>query len=101
MSKLDNHKALQRKVKRARDFMRLKEEARHHCLIELAQIRKLLLCIDHKLQLDGRIFQLTIDEVKELADPNAHLQLMRTADQRLEATFGLEVFTTASRFVDT
>ena len=86
LSKLDNHKALQRKVKRARDFMRLKEEARHHCLIELAQIRKLLLCIDHKLQLDGRIFQLTIDEVKELADPNAHLQLMRTADQRLEAT---------------
>ena len=86
LAKLDNHKALQRRVKRARDFMRLKEEARHHCLIELAQIRKLLLCIDHKLQLDGRIFQLTIDEVIELADPNAHPQLIRTADQRLEAT---------------
>ena len=86
LAKLDNHKALQRRVKRARDFMRLKEEARHHCLIELAQIRKLLLCIDHKLQLDGRIFQLTIDEVIELADPDAHPQLMRTADQRLEAT---------------
>ena len=86
LAKLDNHKALQRRVKRARDFMRLKEEARHHCLIELAQIRKLLLCIDHKLQLDGRIFQLTIDEVIKLADPDTHPQLMRTADQRLEAT---------------
>ena len=54
-------------------------------MIELAQIRKLLVAIDKQLQLDGRIFQLTIKEIGELANPDTHPQLMRTADQRFEA----------------
>ena len=85
LTDLNGNKALQTSVKRARDFMHLKEDARHHCLIELAQIRKLLLAIDNKLQLDGRVFQLTIEEVTELANPDTYPQLMRIADQRFEA----------------
>ena len=85
LTALNENTTLQMSVKRARDFMRLKEEIRHHCFIELAQIRKLLVAIDNKLQLDGRVFQLTINEVTELANPDAHPQLMRTADQRFEA----------------
>ena len=82
---LPDSKVLQISIKRARDFMRLKEEAKHYCLIELAQIRKLLVAIDNKLHLDGRVFQLTIDEVVQLADPAARPPLMRSIDQRFEA----------------
>ncbi|MFK7859084.1 MAG: membrane protein insertase YidC [Granulosicoccus sp.] len=83
---LPDKKVLQISVKRARDFMRLKEEAKHYCLVELAQIRRLLLAIDDRLQLDGRIFQLTIDEVAELANVSARPQLLRIADERFEAS---------------
>ncbi|MFK8081280.1 MAG: PEP/pyruvate-binding domain-containing protein [Granulosicoccus sp.] len=85
-SELPDKKVLQITVKRARDFMRLKEEAKHYCLIELAQIRRLLLAIDNKLQLDGRIFQLTIDEVAKLCNTSARRQLMSLADERFEAS---------------
>ncbi|MFK7995034.1 MAG: PEP/pyruvate-binding domain-containing protein [Granulosicoccus sp.] len=85
-AQLPDKKVLQISVKRARDFMRLKEEAKHYCLIELSQIRRLLLAIDHKLQLDGRVFQLTIDEVAELANTSARRQLLSIADERFEAS---------------
>lgn len=85
-AELPDKKVLQISVKRARDFMRLKEEAKHYCLIELAQIRRLLLAIDRKLQLDGRVFQLTLDEVAELAHATARPQLVHTADERFEAS---------------
>jgi phosphohistidine swiveling domain-containing protein len=72
-------------VQRARNFMRLKEEAKHYCLIELAQIRRLLLAIDEKCQLGGRVFQLHIDEVIQLADSEQRHRLAALADQRFEA----------------
>jgi len=77
-------------IQRARDFQRLKEEAKHYCLVELAQIRQLLLAIDKLCQLDGRIFQLTIDEVLSLnsegAKGNNIEQLGLIADQRFSAS---------------
>lgn len=86
VAELPDSKVLNISVTRAKDFMRLKEEAKHYCLIELAQIRKLLVAIDNKLGLDGRIFQLTINEVGELANATALKQLQRTADERYEAS---------------
>ncbi len=83
---LPSSKVLSITVQRARNFMRLKEEAKHYCLIELAQIRKLLLAIDEKCQLNGRIFQLHINEAIQLADPQVRQQLITTADQRFEAS---------------
>ncbi len=85
-AELPDSKVLKISVKRAKDFMRLKEEAKHYCLIELAQIRKLLIAIDNKLALDGRIFQLTLDEIAELSNPTAFGQLQRIADERYEAS---------------
>lgn len=83
---LPDNKVLQISVQRARTFMRLKEEAKHFCLIELAQIRRLLLAIDQKCQLDGRVFQLTIDEIAQFADSGRRNALLSTADQRFEAS---------------
>jgi len=70
-------------VRRARDFTRLKEEAKHYCLLELAQLRALLLVIDRKSDLDGHIFQLHIDEVLALGDPTRLAELERTTLSRL------------------
>ncbi len=81
---LPDSKVLAISVQRARNFMRLKEEAKHFCLIELAQIRRLLLAIDEKCHLDGRVFQLNINEVVHLSDPQQREGLVRIADQRFE-----------------
>jgi len=81
---LPDSKVLAISVQRARNFMRLKEEAKHYCLIELAQIRQLLLSIDRQCQLNGRIFQLRIPEVAQLADDVARKALSDLADQRFE-----------------
>jgi len=54
-------------VDRARRFQVLKEEAKHHCLRQLAQIRRVLVELDQRLGLDGGIFQLHVDEVPRLA----------------------------------
>ena len=83
---LPDSKVLAITVERARNFMRLKEEAKHYCLIELAQIRKLLLAIDNKCKLNGRVFQLHIAEVVQLADAEQRLQLEKVADKRFEAS---------------
>lgn len=84
-AKLPDSKVLAITVDRARNFMRLKEEAKHYCLIELAQIRKLLLAIDNKCKLNGRVFQLHINEISQLADPEKRHHFEKVADQRFEA----------------
>ncbi|ASJ70169.1 PEP/pyruvate-binding domain-containing protein [Granulosicoccus antarcticus] len=81
---LPDSKVLAISVQRARAFMRLKEEAKHFCLIELAQIRNLLLAIDEKCHLKGQIFQLTIDEVIQLNNSEQHSDLTKLADKRFE-----------------
>ena len=53
---------------RARGFQVLKEEAKHHCLRELALIRALLLAIDARLELGEGVFSLTINEVQRLRE---------------------------------
>lgn len=83
---MPDSKVLAISVQRARNFMRLKEEAKHYCLLELAQIRRLLLAIDDKCQLGGRVFQLHINEVVQLADTEQRWQFTQLADQRFEAS---------------
>ena len=80
---LPDDRVLRVAVRRAREFMRLKEEAKHYCLIELAQIRRLLLAIDRLVAFEGRLFQLTIDEVLELGDASRREALGALAGQRL------------------
>ena len=79
---LPEDKVLRVSVRRARDLMRLKEEAKHYCLIELAQIRRLLLAIDARAGLEGRVFQLRLDEIAGLEEAGRRAELVRIADER-------------------
>ena len=53
-------------VDRASRFQVLKEDAKHHCLRQLALLRRLFLAVDERFGLNGGIFQLTLDEVMDL-----------------------------------
>ena len=55
-------------VERARRFQVLKEEAKHDCLRQLAEIRRLLCTIGRRYRLGDAIFQLTLDEVARLGE---------------------------------
>jgi phosphohistidine swiveling domain-containing protein len=52
-------------------FQALKEDARHHCLRELALLRRILLVLDRRLELDGFCFFLTFDELLGLRSQSA------------------------------
>ena len=66
-------------VERARRFQALKEEAKHHCLREVAVIRRILVELDRRFSLGGGIFYLALEEVLRLRE-SAYL---RTARQRI------------------
>ena len=57
-------------VERAGRFQGLKEEAKHHCLRELTVIRRILLELDRRLELDGGIFYVEYGEILRLGDPS-------------------------------
>lgn len=61
-SHLPKEKLLRASVERAKRFQVLKEDAKHHCMRALSSIRSLLLAIDERLELDGNIFYLTVEE---------------------------------------
>jgi rifampicin phosphotransferase len=50
-------------VATARRFQALKEDARHHSLRELALLRRIILVLDRRLELDGTSFFLSFDEL--------------------------------------
>lgn len=53
-------------IHRARKFQALKEEAKHHCLREFAFLRRLLVEIDTRFELDGGVFYLRAEEIPDL-----------------------------------
>ena len=53
-------------VARACDFQVLKEDAKHHSLRELAVLRRIVLAVDRRFELDGSVFHLTLAELQEL-----------------------------------
>jgi YidC/Oxa1 family membrane protein insertase len=69
-------------LERARSFQVLKEEAKHHCLRELATLRLLLLELDRRLGLDGGIFFLTIDEALRLGEGDFQPHARDLVDRR-------------------
>lgn len=60
-------KALARRVDIARRFQTLKEDAKHHSLRELAILRRAILTLDGRFDLEGLAFYLTFDEVASLS----------------------------------
>jgi len=82
---LPDNKVLKISVKRALAFQRLKEEAKHYCLMELAQIRSLLLSIDSRLGMNGQIFQLHIEELQALSDKSQRAEMIALSVRRQAA----------------
>lgn len=61
-------KVLRLAVARARRFQVLKEEAKHDCLRQLANLRRLLCAIGRRYGLGDGVFYLTLDEVGRLKE---------------------------------
>lgn len=59
-------KAARRAVVRAQRFVTLKEDAKHESLREVALLRRLLLEIDRRYELDGLVWYLGLDEIAAL-----------------------------------
>ena len=68
---------------RASQFQALKEEAKHHCLREFALLRRLLLELDRRLGLGGRIFHLTLEEIENAGDEESAVHLLQLARARM------------------
>lgn len=69
-------------AERASHFQALKEEAKHHCLREFALLRRLLLELDQRLELDGHIFHLTLEEIENAGAGESAAHLLKLAESR-------------------
>ena len=70
IKELGDNRILRLVVQRAQDFQVLKEEAKHNCLREFSTIRTLLMEVDTRLELNGGIFYLQLDELPRLSNPD-------------------------------
>ena len=55
----------------AKRFQTLKEDAKHHSLCEMAVLRRAVMTLDRRFELDGRVFWLRFDELLSLNGQNA------------------------------
>ena len=78
-------KLLDSSVERAQRFARLKEEAKHALLREWAQLRRLLLVLDQRLEWDGLVFYLELAELFTLPGSAANGLRQRAAHRRAQA----------------
>jgi YidC/Oxa1 family membrane protein insertase len=79
-------------AERARKFQSLKEEVKHHCLRELALLRKILVELGRQQGLNDGIFFLTLNEISQLQDdPWAAAELVaeRKAERELFSAYAL------------
>lgn len=58
--------ALEEELGRLHDFLRLRESAKHYLMMGYQQIRRILVELDRRYELDGGIFYLTPDELPQL-----------------------------------
>jgi phosphohistidine swiveling domain-containing protein len=78
-------KSLRGIVDVARRFQTLKEDAKHHTLLELAFLRRVVLSIDRRLAFDQAAFYLTIDELLSLDTSNAQMLRELAGTRRQDA----------------
>jgi rifampicin phosphotransferase len=69
-------------VSRAQRYVALKEQAKHECLRSLRSLRRVLLAIDRRFGLNGRVFDLRLEEIADLAERTEALRAL--AQQRHE-----------------
>jgi rifampicin phosphotransferase len=87
---LPEHSVLQLAVNRARRLQTLKEEAKHHCLRDLAVLRQIVLELDRQLDLGGHIFYLELEQVLRLADASFMNEAFNLALLRRQEAVKLE-----------
>ena len=83
-------KALALAVDRARRFQVLKEESKHALLAEFAVLRRFLVEIGARTDLEETVFQLTLDEIVALAQPASRKNLAEVAAERVARAWQLE-----------
>ncbi|MFZ6875254.1 rhodanese-like domain-containing protein [Undibacterium sp. Di27W] len=71
-------------VMRARHYLSLKEQAKHECMRALAQIRRLMLELDQRWQLQGAIFDFSFADLAKLTLPLSAEQEEYIRRQRLK-----------------
>ena len=89
-------KLLDSSVERAQRFARLKEEAKHALLREWAQIRRLLLVLDRRMEWDGLVFYLELAELPALLGPSRGALHLRAQQRRVQALAFRDVVVGAS-----
>lgn len=72
---------LARDVQRALNLQTLKEDAKHHCLRDVAVLRAILIAIADRFHLSGAVFFLTLDEIAALNPQNASAAFARGAER--------------------
>jgi rhodanese-related sulfurtransferase/membrane protein insertase Oxa1/YidC/SpoIIIJ/phosphohistidine swiveling domain-containing protein len=76
-------KSLAKRVDIARRFQTLKEDAKHHSLLEMAVLRRAVLALDRRYGFDGNLFQLRFDELLTLDADNV-IRFRELANRRHE-----------------
>lgn len=84
LAPLPEKKLLRVSVERVHRFQALKEEAKHYCMLELNEIRRMIMTLDKRLDLKGQIFQLGFEEIFQLSDQAQLEALTETIAQRLK-----------------
>ena len=84
--------AVEAELRRLQTYMSLRETAKHHLLRGYALIRRALVELDRRYQLDGGIFFLSPDDLPGLAKlPEGYRGLIEKAKQRREIALSLPV----------
>ncbi|MCZ6794007.1 MAG: YidC/Oxa1 family membrane protein insertase [Planctomycetota bacterium] len=81
---LPSSRVLRSVVDRARRFQTLKEKAKHHCLRQLDHLRRILLELDSRLNLDGGVFYLELAEIPRLKERGFRLRARKISALRSE-----------------
>ena len=78
-------------VGRARCYQVLKEDAKHHALRELALLRRIVLAVDRRFDLEGLAFELTFAELADLDGAKRHgLTSLAAERQRRRQAFAVQ-----------
>jgi pyruvate,water dikinase len=89
--------AVEAELRRLQKYMSLRETAKHHLMRGYALIRRALVELDRRFQLDGNIFFLTPDDLPDLIHPTSemgvgdYLDLASKARRRREIALSLAV----------
>ncbi|MYC76439.1 hypothetical protein F4X10_11800 [Candidatus Poribacteria bacterium] len=94
-ARLENKTGLRKQVEQELDFTRrympFRETAKFYLMLGYEQIRRVLLELDRRYQLDGGIFYLVPDELRQLVNGEAFTDVITTRKTKRELMLQIEV----------